>query len=569
MIKASSSLLRVILCTLGFSLANSSLTLAQITPDGTVNTQVTQNGNVAEITGGETRDANLFHSFQDFSVPTGNAAFFNNASDIGNIFSRVTGGNISNIDGIISANGSANLFLINPAGIMFGENASLSIGGSFYGSTASSILFEDGAFSAVDLDNPPLLTVNAPVGLSFRDNPGDITANQATLEVPNGETLALLGGNLNFDGGTYGGVGGKLELGGLIESGTIDIDNDGSFDFPQAVTRGNITAASSIFLAAAEEDTSVNVNAKNLSLTSNSFIFNGIVSGLGSADDDAQAGDIVINLTEDLMNDNSSIANISEIGNIGNIIIDARNITFSNGGNIVIFSQSTGDPGNVIINATEDITFDSISDNRFSGITNLFDTGFAGVVGDINLTAQNLNLLNGANITSLVAGNTNSGDINLNIADTIRIEGSGLGIRSDGRQSEFESAIVSNVRDGNGNSGSININAQNLLLREGILSSLNSGQGNAGNININVDSLFITDRGVINGDIRGSGQGGDITINANESVSVIGNSNFFSSIRADIDPGATGEAGNIKITTPSLVIDDGVISADVFGEGNG
>ena len=86
--------------------------LAQVTSDGTVNTQVTENGNTAEITGGETRGDNLFHSFQDFSVPTGNEASFLNANDISNIFSRVTGGNISNINGLISANGSANLFLI-------------------------------------------------------------------------------------------------------------------------------------------------------------------------------------------------------------------------------------------------------------------------------------------------------------------------------------------------------------------------------------------------------------------------------------------------------------------------
>ena len=144
MSKASLSLS---LCTVGCLYATA--TQAQLTSDGTVNTQVNQNGNVAEITGGETRGGNLFHSFQDFSIQTGNEAFFNNAESIANIFSPVTGSNICNIDGAIRANGSASLFLINPAGIVFGENASLNLGGSFYGSTADSILFEDGEFSAV------------------------------------------------------------------------------------------------------------------------------------------------------------------------------------------------------------------------------------------------------------------------------------------------------------------------------------------------------------------------------------------------------------------------------------
>ncbi len=74
---------------------------AQVTSDGTVNTQVNQIGNTSEITGGEVRDSNLFHSFQEFSVDFGNEAFFNNAATIENIFSRVTGGKISNINGLI------------------------------------------------------------------------------------------------------------------------------------------------------------------------------------------------------------------------------------------------------------------------------------------------------------------------------------------------------------------------------------------------------------------------------------------------------------------------------------
>ena len=93
--KALSTLLQICLYALGFSFTTNQISLAQITSDDTVNTQVTQDGNVSKITGGETRGSNLFHSFQNFSVPTGNEAFFNNANNISNIFSRVTGGNIS------------------------------------------------------------------------------------------------------------------------------------------------------------------------------------------------------------------------------------------------------------------------------------------------------------------------------------------------------------------------------------------------------------------------------------------------------------------------------------------
>ncbi|MGL5078461.1 MAG: filamentous hemagglutinin N-terminal domain-containing protein, partial [Waterburya sp.] len=333
------------MCTFGFLFLATDISIAQVTSDGTVNTQVNQNGNVAEITGGETRGSNLFHSFQDFSVSTGNEAAFLNANDIANIFSRVTGGNISNIDGLISANGSANLFLINPAGIIFGENARLDVGGSFYGSSASSILFEDGEFSATDLENPPVLTINAPIGLGFRDQPGDIvnrsdrTSNNALTVFPS-QTIALIGGNVTFDGGTVIAPGGNVELGGLTAAGEIGINNDGSLSFPDGVARSDVSLqnGSGVFVSSGGGG-NITVNARNFELLDSAFLA-GIDSGLGSPD--AQAGDININAANNVALDgqssnltaiNNSVSD-NAIGNAGEINISARNISLNNGGQI-------------------------------------------------------------------------------------------------------------------------------------------------------------------------------------------------------------------------------------------
>ena len=177
-------------------------TLAQIIPDGTLGAEgsvIIPNANInnlpAElIEGGATRGVNLFHSFSEFNIGDIQRVYFANPIGIENIFSRVTGNNPSNILGTLGINGAANLFLLNPNGIIFGQNAQLDIRGSFVASTANSFIFPDGSeFSATNPQNPPLLTINVPIGLQYGTQPPQGITNRGNL---------LVGGDLTLSGGS-------------------------------------------------------------------------------------------------------------------------------------------------------------------------------------------------------------------------------------------------------------------------------------------------------------------------------------------------------------------------------
>ncbi|MEM7759149.1 MAG: filamentous hemagglutinin N-terminal domain-containing protein [Cyanobacteria bacterium P01_A01_bin.40] len=565
MSKFLSSLLRVCLCTLGFSLANSQISLSQITSDNTVNTQVTQNGNVAEITGGETRGANLFHSFQDFSVPTDNIADFQNANIIGNIFSRITGGNVSNIDGIIRANGSANLFLINPAGIMFGENASLNIGGSFYGSSASSILFENGEFST-DLDNPPILTVNAPIGLGFRDNPGEIINRslalsdssilplEVGLEVLASNTLALIGGNIVFETGSATAEDGNIELGGLSEAGIVDINQDGSLSFPENVALADVTIADGADVSVLGIGSgNITINARNLDVSadpeagvfrSRSRIRAGVKSLLNSPD--VEPGNVKINVTENLSISDSRISSQIRpggIGNIGNISITAGSISLINGGRISSSSFGEGDAGNIQITAQDSISIDgedfegeaSLIDSRTDG--DIFGAATLGSAGEINIETGSLFLTNGGQINTRTISQGDAGNIKINAIEDINIDGETF----DGTTSNIQTIVAPGAE---GDAGSIGITSNNLTLANG---------------------------GAIAASTLGRGNGGDIGIATTKDINVDGESSkgSLSNIQTIVAPDAEGDAGSISITSNNLTLTNGsTVAATTVGIGN-
>ena len=167
-----------------------------ITPSGLATNVAPPNGPVTDITGGTRPKTtqgipgpNLFHSFGEFHVGAGDVANFLNDRGLPtqNILSRVTGGNPSNIFGRIQTTDfqEANLFLINPQGIVFGPNASLDIGGAFYASTANRVMLEDGrVFTAIPGSEDALLTAASPEAFHFLGNTSPVLAPDAEAADP-------------------------------------------------------------------------------------------------------------------------------------------------------------------------------------------------------------------------------------------------------------------------------------------------------------------------------------------------------------------------------------------------
>src|SRR4028119_1205227 len=167
-------------------------------PDGT-NTVVTPNGNRYDISGGSSspEQANLFHSFTEFGLTSGQTANFLTNPNIQNILGRITGGNPSLINGLIQVTGgNSNLFLMNPAGMIFGPSSSLNVPGSFNATTATGIGFGNNQwFSAIGNNNWATL-IGKPNSFAFTNSPGGSIVNSGNLTVTPGQSLSLVGGTV-------------------------------------------------------------------------------------------------------------------------------------------------------------------------------------------------------------------------------------------------------------------------------------------------------------------------------------------------------------------------------------
>ncbi|MGP1373585.1 MAG: two-partner secretion domain-containing protein [Almyronema sp.] len=173
----------------------------QIVPDTSFSAESSILSPDGAITGGAIRGANLFHSFETFNVNAGQSVYFANPIGIANILGRITGSTLSEIDGTLGVAGTANLFLLNPNGFLFGPNAQLDLRGSFTASTANRFTFADGSVWGMTSTPPSqLLSLSVPVGVQAGDRPQGNVTNQAQLRLAAGQRLTLFGSTVTQTG---------------------------------------------------------------------------------------------------------------------------------------------------------------------------------------------------------------------------------------------------------------------------------------------------------------------------------------------------------------------------------
>jgi len=563
---------------------------AQISSDGTLSTQVTTPDNLNfTLTDGNRVGNNLFHSFREFSVPTGGSAFFDNAVDVQNIINRVTGGSVSNIDGLLQTNGTANVFLLNPNGIIFGPNALLNISGSFVGSTARSLKFADGTeFNATDTSTTPLLTISTPIGLQYGGTAGNILVQGSFLQVQPGNTLALVGGDVKLDAGILYAPGGHIEVAGLAGEGTVGLslnDNNLRLSIPDGVSRSDVSLTNESLIAAAfEGGGTIVINARNLIL-GKSYLQTGIDVGLGSAG--IQAGDIILNATETITIEQSSIIQ-NEVkpdatGNGGNINIRARSLSLSDQSELSTRTLGQGAAGSIFLQIN-----DSVSAADSSVLRSTVGTLGTGNGGNIEIQARRLSLTDGAELQATTFGAGNAGNILVKASESINLSGVAP-IRTDQNgdvDGGYSTGLITDtLASSSGRGGNIEVTTNSLRLSDGaVLNARTINDKSGGNITVDVNTLELTGGGQLLTTAYSSGSAGNITVNAANSVTLSGSDpTYFDRLaqfgRDIVDnDGPTsalsarsqgsGKAGNVTVTTGQLRVEDGAKIA-VSGEESG
>ncbi|HIK09138.1 MAG TPA: CHAT domain-containing protein [Oscillatoriaceae cyanobacterium M33_DOE_052] len=559
--KPSGLHLALYLLPLGIGLAGTPVQ-AQITPEtgNPTSTTININGSIIDIKNGKTAGSNLFHSFDQFNLDSGETANFQTNSSIQNILGRVVGGDASLINGLIQVTGgNANLFLMNPAGIIFGANAQLNVMGSFTATTANGIGLGSNWFNAIGNNNYASLT-GTPNQFAFpMSQPGTII-NSGNLSVLEGKNLNLFGGTV-ISTGPLTAPGGQINIASVAGGNVLRLSQDGmllSLDIipssaagslPNNLTFSPLDLPALLTGGAASNATGVQKNADgSVSLIGSGYkIENGdlVATNATTTSGIAPGGGIRL-LSNGSLNGGSleALGSNVTLEAKGDITLGSINTFGSPGGDITITSiegkiditdllnsySNTDDAGNITIDANGDIT-------ATGAITGYSANG--------NATNITISSSNGSVTTENVAAMTDYG------------HGGNIEIRA------FNDITTGQVQASvgqQGDAGSIILDAGGNIATDKVRAF--SKNGNGGTIDITAGGDFGTIPAFAGGthlavNTNYGGDAGSITVNAGGNINAGG-----------IDANApNGNGGSISLTSGGNLTGGAMTTGSMFGDG--
>jgi filamentous hemagglutinin family protein len=541
-----------------------------ITADGTLGTTVTRSGTTYTITGGVRpgNGPNLFHSFNRFSVGTGDTALFTTVGSPGgqagivNILSRVTGGQRSEIDGLLAATiAGANWYLLNPSGVLFGPNAAFNVSGSFHVSTADFLRFTDGARLSAHLGQASVLTLAPPTAFGFLGNPpAPITLQGTRAAVTTDKALSLVGGDITLTGGVLQAASGRIQLASVASPGEVTfapLEAAPDLRVEGFASLGRITLSQGMNVTASSSAGAGTVLIRGGRLLVDNAALNANTMGAGAGDplgiDVRVAEDVV------LTHGGQLIAQSIGAGRAGDVRVTA-------GGSIAIVGQSGairsglfsiaqagGNVGDIVV-STPALTMDA------SLILARTEFGSLGNAGNIEVNVGRLTLTNGAQINGATRGAGRGGTITVSATDTIAISG---------REGALASGLFS-LTTSSGNAGRVVVSAPTLRLEDGgEIQASTLGNGQAGAITLQVGRLTVTQGGRIDSSSTGAGPGGMVTIGATDTIAISGRDREGVPSGLFASAAGLGAGGSVQVTAPHVQLrDGGTMSVLSAGAGN-
>ncbi|MDX1541861.1 MAG: filamentous hemagglutinin N-terminal domain-containing protein, partial [Geminicoccaceae bacterium] len=494
---------------------------------------------------GRLEGPNLFHSFDTFHVRTGESATFTGPSGIDNLISRVTGGAVSEIDGLLASTvPGADFFFLNPAGVLFGPNASLSVPGAFHVSTADELRFADG--TAFDAGSPGAssFTMAPPESFGFLGNDGGITVDRASFGTAFGQTLSLSGSSVSIDGGNAGvasggsagfvfATDGPLQV-AAIRSGSLDLatgavvtDQAGPVRIDGEATLQVVTAGQG----------AIRISGGELTIEERAAVQ---IFNVGAADD---PNGVELSADRILIGSESSVATTALADGTGGPIRIATSELLVDGGSIESNTLAAGDGGQITVAA------DRLDVRGGRGILATSGSGSTGDAGDIEIRAGSV-VVDSAVIDLTRLGSGAAGQLFIQATD-VTLSGAAFGIQAPNPTS--------------GSGGRVEVVADRLTVDGAALSTSTIGDGPGGDIVLDLGELVVSGGGQISAATLGPGEAGDITIQVDE-ARVVGLGTAITVFSTPSGPG--GDAGDIVIDAGELrLVDGGAISSETSGNG--